>query len=120
MGSFRCRAQSARARILAVPLAVGAPAIIPLALLPKPSRPSILSALGAVELGGEAAWVQTAEEDGDSRIYCRAIVGTSGAVSSKQNVIHGGCDAAIWRHGSEQRCDSGFATRRQLKPLPSE
>lgn len=108
---------SAYARILAVPLAVGAPAIIPLALLPKPSRTNISSALGAVQLGGEAAGVQTAEEDGDSRICCRAVMSTSGAVSTKQNIIHKGSDAAVWRQGSEQRRDSGFASQKVAKAL---
>lgn len=42
---------------------------------------------------------------------------TSGAVSTKQNIIHEGCDAAVWRHGSEQRRDSGFASQKAAKAL---
>ena len=50
--------------IPAVLLVMGAPAVISLTLLSKPSRPNISSALAAVQLEDEAAWIQTSEKDG--------------------------------------------------------
>lgn len=42
---------------------MGAPAVVSLTLLSKPSRPNISSALAAVQLGDEAARLQTSEKD---------------------------------------------------------
>lgn len=54
---------SVHAYILAVPLVMGASAVISLTLLSKPSRPNISCALAAVQLEDEALWIQTSEKD---------------------------------------------------------
>lgn len=115
MGTLRPSLVSVHEYALAVPMVMGAAVVVSLTLLSKPSRPNISSALAAVQLEDEAAWIQTSVDGGQHDLLqsSRGYLYFSMRFPVNKAFTPKRCDAAVWRRVFER--DLGFAAQKTPK-----